>query len=335
MHGYGVNSYHLRMTSSRNDYSHCMLCPRSCGVDRLENKLGFCSQGSEIRLALASIHKGEEPPVTGKGGSGTMFFSGCTLRCSFCQNFQISQEGYGKIITPEEFAALCIELEKEGAENINLVTGTQFTPGIIEGLKIARARGLTIPSLWNTSGYETVETIEKLSEDIRVWLPDLKTLDSKLADNLFKAPDYPEAARASILKMTELTEPQFNDSGVLTSGVIVRHLVLPGMIENTQKVLAWFSENLSGRAILSLMTQYTPIPNFSLAQNEAQNIKQAQAAPQRYLEQSEYETVLHLLEDYGIEDGFYQELVQDSQWLPDFRKQNPFSSELAKTVWHC
>jgi len=258
--------------------------------------------------------------LVGTGGSGTIFISGCNLGCAFCQNYQISQgkngEGsLGTAVTAEEFAKICTALRDKGAENINIVTGSHAIPSIVEGLAAAKGAGVRIPVLWNSSAYETTEALELLKESVDIYLPDLKTMDSEIAGKFFKAPDYPRTASSAILKMLEMTDAK--------EKVIIRHLILPGFLESSRAVLRWFAENAAGRAQLSLMTQYTPIPN-----------RKKNPMPNRFLTEEEYETVLGWLEEYGIEDGFCQELVTGSEWLPDFRKQNPFSSELSVPVWH-
>lgn len=318
-------------------YAACSLCGRGCGADRSAGRTGFCGETDELRVAVASIHRGEEPPVTGLGGSGTVFVTGCTLRCSFCQNHQISRGGMGAPVSPSLFAELCLELEARGAENVNIVTGSHAVPAVARGLAEARARGLRIPALWNSSGYETVEAIDLAAGQIQAYLPDLKTLDAGTASRYFKAADYPQAAAAAILRMAELRPLAFAPARgplpegaseadrpqVLSSGVIVRHLVLPGLLEDTRAVLRWFSERLRGRALISVMTQYTPVRSSPDAD-----------LPERFVDEREFDAVLGMLEEFGIEDGFYQELVVGDDWLPDFERINPFSSELSVPVWH-
>ncbi|MCL1836374.1 MAG: radical SAM protein [Treponema sp.] len=299
-----------------NMYSTCRLCPRLCGADRIAGRNGRCGESAELRLAFAGLHMGEEPPLSGKGGSGTIFVSGCNLGCACCQNWQISGGGraegerLGRAVSAEEFAAICFALQDRGAENVNVVTGSHAIPAIARGLRAAKTGGLRIPALWNSSGYESVAALALLDGLVDTWLPDLKTLDSSLAARFFGTPDYPQAAQAAIRWMLA-NRPQ---------EVIVRHLILPGCLESTRSVLRWFAENAGG-APLSLMSQYTPMGKAS-------------AAPDRFVSRREYETVLGWLEEFGIEDGFCQELVVGSDWLPDFRRPNPFSSELSVPVWH-
>jgi putative pyruvate formate lyase activating enzyme len=221
----------------------------------------------------------------------------------------------GREVSSEEFAAICIALEEKGAENINIVTGSHAIPALAEGIDRAGERGLKIPVLWNTSAYETEEALEILSTRVDAWLPDLKTLDPVLASRYFNAGDYPERAKAAILKMLSLPHSLF----------IIRHLILPGHLESTREVLQWCAH----RAMVSIMTQFTPV-----------NVTGMPAPYTRYVNQEEYEQVLDWLGELGIEEGYCQEPIRDSGWLPDFGKRNPFSacgddsSELSSPVWH-
>ena len=320
-------------------YRNCLLCPRKCGVDREAGHTGYCGETSVLRLAFAGIHRGEEPPITGSGGSGTVFVTGCNLGCNFCQNYQISRCGVGKAVSTDEFVHICMLLEEECAENINIVTGSHAAPALALGIDAARKKGLSIPVLWNSSGYESLQSIDILKDHVDVYLPDLKTLDPEISDRFFSAPNYPEHAKLAIIKMIENRKIIFDDK--LTSGVMIRHLILPGFFENTRQVLSWFKENCTGnqisvvenRALLSLMTQYTPVN--SLDDTSGMNSKNAKLdIPSRYVSENEYHNVLSLLEEFAIDEGYCQELVTGSEWLPDFTKQNPFSSELSKPVWH-
>ena len=304
-------------------YEPCRLCPRLCAAQRESGAPGFCGEGDRMRLALASVHFGEEPPLVGNRGSGTIFFSGCTLRCAFCQNHQISQRGLGREVGTAEFAEICVALQAAGAANINLVTGTQFIPGIVEGIAAARTAGLALPVLWNGSGYERVEMVAALRGTVDVWLPDLKTLSRETARKYFAAPDYPEVATAAILAMAADCLLEYDAAGLLRRGLILRHLVLPGQLDDSRAVLKWFAAHLAGRALPSIMTQYTPIAALA-----------GRPAPKDGLGQAEYEQLVASIDELGLGEGFYQELVPGSDWLPDFCRANPFSSELSRTVWH-
>jgi putative pyruvate formate lyase activating enzyme len=288
-------------------------------VNRLEGQRGYCGETAALRLAFAGIHRGEEPPITGAGGSGTIFVSGCNLGCSFCQNYQISKTGIGWVVSQDEFAGICLALEEKGAENINIVTGSHAAPAIALGSKAARQNGLSIPVLWNSSGYDGMESLELLKDLVDVYLPDLKTLDREFAAKFFNTPNYGEHAAAAILKMMEYRELRLEKT--MLSGVMVRHLIIPGLLENTRKVLAWFAENCKGRALLSLMTQYTPVGAET-------------KIPGRCVSEGEYKAVLSMLDEFKIDDGFCQELVPSTDWLPDFTLPNPFSSGLSVPVWH-
>jgi len=262
---------------------------------------------------------GEEPPVTGKGGSGTVFISGCALRCVFCQNYQISQGAgdgtppLGRAVGSEEFTAITLALQDRGAENINLVTGSHFTPVLVSRIRAAKKAGLRLPVLWNSSAYETEESIASLDGVVDMFLPDLKTLDPGVAQKFFNCGDYPGYAVRAIKKMLELKP----------GNVIIRHLVLPGCPASTYAVLKWFRENAAGRAQLSLMTQFTPV-----------RMPRGLAAPDRFLNREEYEAALSALSGLGIEDGWYQEPGNSDDWLPDFNRPNPFPSALSAPVWH-
>ena len=326
-------------------YKSCILCPRNCAVDRLSGEVGFCGETAQLRIGAAVIHKGEEPPLVGQGGSGTIFVSGCNLGCSFCQNYQISQgnqvsqDSYnaenaesgingggrlGKAVSPDKFAKICIALSEKGAENINIVTGSHAIPGLMEGINKARKCGVSLPVLWNSSGYDSPEALELLSDYVDIFLPDLKTLDSQIAKNFFNAPDYPKAAEAAILKMIEIIERKTVHNP--KEKIIIRHLILPGYLDSTHSVLKWFAKNVKDRAMLSLMTQYTPVLRSPPPNRQ-------RPMPERFVSKEEYETVLYWLQELKIEEGFCQELVTGNDWLPDFNRSNPFPSELSVPVW--
>mgnify|MGYP003320045505 CR=1 FL=1 len=318
------------MNNSDALYSKCTQCPRKCNADRLAGKTGFCKEDAGLKIAFAGLHFGEEPLITVKGGSGTIFFTGCTLRCAFCQNYQISQDGMGRYVDSAEFTKICLDLQNAGAENINLVTGSHHIPKIAQFLKAARENGVSIPFCWNSSAYESVEMLELLKGLVTVWLPDLKTLSSPLSKDLFAAPDYPQVATAAIkwmiknnpLEIQEIDE----DHAKMHSGVIIRHLFLPGKFEETADVLQWLKENADGKACLSLMNQYTPIP---AKQGTISEFEDRLVSPQ------EDEDIQDLMEAFDFDYLFYQELSDDTSWLPDFRRPQPFSNKLATPIWHC
>ncbi len=313
-----------------DQYHRCVLCNRSCGVNRSEGSRGFCEEGSTLRVAWAGIHRGEEPVLCGPGGSGTIFFTGCTLKCFFCQNYQLSRDGMGREITIETFASLCLRLQDAGVENINLVTGTQWIPSIVEGLSRAKDSGLRIPVLWNSSGFENDLALSLLEPLIDVYLPDLKTLDADFSKELFGTPRYPETATKAILRMVETRPPRFEEDRMV-QGVIVRHLVLPGFLENTREVLKWFSRHLRYRAILSLMFQYTPLPAGVFPQAKVRASSSVEWG--RGISEAEYHSVLDYLEEFGIRDGFVQEYAPVENLLPDFSRPDAFPKNLATPLW--
>jgi putative pyruvate formate lyase activating enzyme len=236
-----------------------MLCPRNCRVDRRAGFTGLCGETGELRLAHAGLHFGEEPPLTGEGGSGTIFLTGCSMHCPFCQNHQISRSGVGRVVGEAEFLDICFTLKEAGAVNLNLVTPSHMAPTLADYLLTAGKAGIDLPVAWNSSGYESSDCIRRAAAFTDIWLPDLKTLDRETARRVYGAADYPESAAAAILAMAACGEPQLDGNGLMRRGLIVRHLALPGEIESSRKVLEWFTENLKDRAWLSLMTQYTPV----------------------------------------------------------------------------
>lgn len=321
-------------------YKHCAQCPRSCGVDRTAGQKGFCGEDNRLRAAVACLHFGEEPFVTVFGGSGTIFLTGCTLACAFCQNYQISQKGYGKEISKDAFVRICLDLQKAGAENINLVTPSHQIPLLAEYLTAARSLGLTIPICWNSSGYESVESLELLRGLVDIWLPDIKTLNAALSKKLFNAPDYPEAAKAALLWMAEASPLKIVEEKKdgetrekIMSGVIARHLFLPGRFEESADVLDWLKKNLDGRAVISLMSQYTPVPFKEDAEALQKRLGSLDAIQNRLVSRQEDADLQDLIEAYDFETLFYQELSDDTSWLPDFTRPEPFGNKLARVLW--
>ena len=328
----------------KNFYTNCLQCPRKCGVNRKE-ALGFCKEPSDIRIAVACLHFGEEPLITVHGGSGTIFLTGCNLRCAFCQNYQISQQGMGASVSKEEFAEICLRLEDAGAENINLVTGSHHIPALAEGLTEAKKRGLKIPICWNSSGYDSVESLKILEGLVTIWLPDLKTLSPELSKSLCAAEDYPEKAKEALkwmidhnpLKLTTVKKEidgKLVEKDKILQGVIVRHLFLPGKFFETADVLQWLKENADGKAIISLMSQYTPVPFKDSEENLAKRKKALSSIENRLVNENEDRDLRDLIEAYDFDYLFYQDLCADTEWLPDFEKKQPFSYKLAKPIWH-
>lgn len=280
----------------------CNLCPRKCNIDR-SKRVGFCQQSDQLKVALYSLHTYEEPCISGTNGSGTIFFSGCNLKCNYCQNYEISHLGKGENISVERLVEIFKELEKMGAHNINLVTPTHFIDRIIEALKIYTPN---IPVVYNSSGYESIESLNKLKEYIDIYLVDLKYADDKLAQRLSCAPDYFEVATNAILKMRE-NQPQdvFKDS-LMKKGVIIRHLVLPNNTQNSIDCLKWISKNLPTTKI-SLMSQYTPC--YKALESEEIN---------RPLKPIEYSRVLMFARKNNL-DGYMQGLQSvGASYTPKF-----------------
>ena len=245
-------------------YRNCRLCPRECKVDRRAGKTGFCGMTSEVMAARAALHFWEEPCISGTEGSGAVFFSGCTLRCVFCQNHEIAAGAVGKPVTEERLSRIFLELQKKGANNINLVTATQFLPTVIPALQHAKKMGLTIPIVYNTGGYEKVETLRLLEELVDIWLPDCKYRSAELAARYSRAADYPETVKTALAEMVRQTgAPLFDRRGMMKKGVIVRHLVLPGCVSDSKDVLEYLWDTFGNQIYVSIMSQYTPLPHVA------------------------------------------------------------------------
>ena len=239
----------------------CHLCPRNCGVDRLAGQKGFCGVDAGIMVARAALHMWEEPCISGKEGSGAVFFSGCSLGCVFCQNRTISKGQSGKVITVEHLAELFLELQGQKANNINLVTAGHFLPQVRDALILAKEQGLTIPVVYNSSGYEKAEMLRYLEGLVDIYLPDLKYLEADLAGKYSHAKDYPEVAMKALEEMVrQVRTPEFDERGMMKKGVIVRHLLLPGHVRNSKKVLEYLYGTYGDQIYISLMNQYTPMP---------------------------------------------------------------------------
>ncbi len=287
-------------------FSSCTLCPRRCKADRTAGRSGRCGESSEIRIARAARHDWEEPCISGVNGSGAIFFSGCPLGCVYCQNSEISVGGKGKTVSLSRLREIISTLESSGVHNINLVTASHFAPYIVEALKPKPK----IPVVWNSSGYETIETLKMLEGSVQIYLPDLKYSDNQLAEKYSDAPDYFETATKAILEMYRQTGPYFfDDNGILKSGVVIRHLILPNALENSFGVLEWIAENfLSGEVLLSLMSQY--VPNSSASRFPELN---------RGITEEEYDEVEQRLCELGIEDGYLQDLNSaEESYIPNF-----------------
>lgn len=275
----------------------CSLCPRMCGTDRAAGQKGFCGGGNLVRVARAALHYWEEPCISGESGSGTVFFSGCTMRCVFCQNKEISRGEAGKEITIERLAEIYLELAAKGANNINLVTPMHYAPQITAALDIARKNWLTLPIVWNTGGWERRESIAAVRDYADIWLSDFKYFDSSLGESLSKAPNYFSVAAAALDQMVKQTcEPVFDENDMMRRGVIVRHLMLPGHLDDTKNVLRFLYENYGDSIWISIMNQYTPMcsdPRFPELS--------------RTVSDEEYNEAIDFACELGIENAFVQE----------------------------
>ena len=280
------------------ELDRCNICPHNCNISRNAGKIGRCRATDKIKIALYSTHNFEEPCISGEKGSGTVFFSNCNLNCVYCQNYEISQMGKGKEITIEELSKILIKQQEKGVENINLVTPTSYVPQIIEAIKIAKKEGLNIPIVYNTNGYENIDTIKMLDGYIDIYLPDLKYAENELAKKYSKVDNYFEIATETIIEMIkQVGIPKFNERGLMKKGVMVRHLVLPNNIENSKKVLRWVVDNLSKEIYISVMAQY--FPTYKAKDFEEINTK---------LTKEEWREIEEYIEDLGIENGYIQEL---------------------------
>lgn len=287
----------------------CTLCPRNCKVNRMADKAGYCGQSASIYVARAALHMWEEPCISGGRGSGTVFFSGCNLRCVFCQNHEIAAGRAGKEIDIEYLAKIFLQLQKEGAANLNLVTGTHYVPQIIRSFGIAKEKGFRIPVLYNSSGYESVETLKLLEGAVDIYLPDFKYINSVTAKKYSNASDYPQITKMAIKEMVrQCKEAMFDDEGYMQRGVIVRHLILPGHVEESKQILAYLYGTYGNDIYYSIMNQYTPL-------------KHVEAYPEinRKITEAEYDEVVDFAIDLGIENGFIQEgETADESFIPQF-----------------
>ncbi len=287
----------------------CNICPRECNKDR-SVEIGFCGVSEEPKVARAFLHMWEEPCISGIKGSGTVFFSGCNLKCVYCQNYHISQNNFGKTISLERLKDIFSELIKQGAHNINLVNPSHYVKVITEVISELKASGeLAVPVVYNSNGYETVETLKALEGLIDVYLPDMKYANEDIAYKYSKAKDYPEVSKKAVLEMYRQTgSPVLNDEGIIQKGLIIRHLILPGHTRDSINVLNWIKENLPEGVFVSLMSQYTPY----YAAEKYPEIN-------RPITRREYEKVVNHLYKLGLEEGYVQERQSaDTQFIPDF-----------------
>lgn len=286
----------------------CMLCPRKCGADR-ETMPGFCSCKSEMKVAKVMLHKWEEPCISGKNGTGAVFFSGCPLKCVMCQNKDISRAETGKSMSQTELYDTFFSLDEMGAESISLITAGQFADKIIPSLKKAREDGLALPVVYNTSGYESVETLKMLEGLVDVYLPDFKYINKETAKRYSLAPDYPEVALAAIDEMTRQKPViSYSGSGIMTSGVIIRHLLLPGRVAESKEALKLLFDRYRYMVVFSLMSQYTPVLGLSDYPELCRRVTDA-----------EYDALVDFCADMGMDNAYTQELSSASEeFIPEF-----------------
>jgi len=277
--------------------SSCKVCPRKCGVNRLEGEKGFCRSSEEVMISSYNAHFGEEPPLVGNFGSGTIFFTNCNLKCVYCQNYPISQLGNGNKVTLQELAKIMLALQKRKCHNINLVTPTHFVPQILKSLKLAIKMGLCIPIVYNTNGYDSVNTLKLLDSVVDIYLPDARYADNEIAIKYSSAPDYFEIMKKALKEMyRQVGDLVIDKSGIAVSGLIVRHLVLPGGLSGTKKIMNFISEKISNHTHISLMSQYFPAykakddPAFS-----------------RKINRAEYKEAVLDFKNAGLINGWFQE----------------------------
>lgn len=291
---------------------NCNLCPRECGVDRAAGQLGVCGQTEELKVARAALHYWEEPCISGEEGSGAVFFSGCPLHCVFCQNENIANGTTGKKITVSRLSEIFLELQEKGANNINLVTPGHFVPQIIKALDRARADGLFLPVVYNTSSYENVDTIRMLEGYVDIYLPDFKYMDSRLSARYSHAPDYAKVAKAAVAEMVRQTGKasflQSDEDSLIKRGTIVRHLTLPGCMEDSKSVLKYLHETYGDTIYISIMNQFTPLSNL-----------EKYPELNRRITEEEYEELVDYAIEIGIQNGFIQEGdTAEESFIPAF-----------------
>lgn len=299
----------MRVEKMNDIMSHCLLCPRRCGVNRREGQRGRCGMTARIQAARAALHMWEEPCISGEEGSGTVFFSGCALGCVYCQNHEIAVGDAGKEISLDRLTEIFLELQEKKANNINLVTAGHFLPQVVYSLERAKTQGLTIPVVYNTGGYETVEAIRMLDGLIDIYLPDLKYMSPEIAKRYSEAPDYFSVASAALAEMVrQAGTPVFDARDMMKRGVIVRHLQLPGCLADSKKVIRYLYETYGDRIFISIMNQYTPLPHV-----------EAWPELNRKITEQEYDALVDYAIELGVENGFIQEGETASEsFIPAF-----------------
>ena len=302
--------------SFTDQLSKCECCPRKCGVNRLEGKTGFCRVGSGIRISHAGLHFGEEPPISGTRGSGTIFFSGCNLRCVFCQNYQISQEfqqGRDRTLTTDELASEMLQLQDEGAHNINFVSPSHMIFQMADAILAAKKKGLVVPVVYNSNGYDSIEALQQVRGLVDIYLPDIKYMENRPGKRFSAVDDYADIVPGVLREMLDQTgNLQINDDGIAVRGLLVRHLVMPGLLENSRRCLRFLAD-LSPDIHVSIMSQYSP-------QYKACNFPEIN----RPLTEDEYDEITDYALGLGLENAFIQELKSRDYYLPDFDRERPF-----------
>ncbi len=293
----------------KNVLESCTLCPRECKVDRTDNKLGFCKSSDKIKIAKAYLHQWEEPPISGTNGSGTVFFSHCNMGCVFCQNYEISSLHHGKYVTTKELSSIFLDLQNQKAHNINLVSPTHYIPQIKDALIIAKKNGLKIPVVYNCGGYESVEVLKMLDGLIDIYMPDMKYFDDKYATKYSNAPHYFEYAKKAIDEMfQQVGKNEFDNNGLMKKGLLIRHMMLPGLLFDSKKILDYLYSRFGDDIYISIMSQYTPMPNVINYPEINKTVSK------KY-----YNTLVNYAADIGIKNAYIQDgdSVGES-FIPDF-----------------
>ena len=291
------------------ELNSCTICPHNCKINRNNGQIGRCRSGDKVKIALASVHNYEEPCISDKNGSGTIFFSNCNLSCIYCQNYKISQLGKGYELSVEELANIMLKQQEKGVNNINLVTPTMYVYQIIEAIKIARKRGLKIPIIYNTNGYENVKTIQHLNGYVDIYLPDLKYYSNEISKKYSKIDNYFKYATEAIKEMyKQVGSPIFDENGIIKKGLIIRHLVLPNHLQNSKHILKWIKENMPEDTYVSVMAQY--FPTYKAKEDNLIN---------RKLNKKEYREIQEFLYTLNLENGYMQELGEhEEEYVPNF-----------------
>ena len=295
----------------QNILKKCTMCPHECKVNRYE-KVGRCKANENVKIALVSTHEFEEPPISGDKGSGTIFFSGCNLGCVYCQNYEISQGMYGKEVDIDRLADIMVEQQNRGVHNINLVTPTIYAYQIKSAIKLARKKGLNIPIVYNTSGYENIETLRELEGYIDIYLPDFKYFYNELSSKYSNVKDYADKVKEALLEMRRQVKDVFDENGIMQSGLIIRHMILPNNIDNTKNIIKWIKDNLGEDTIISIMAQYFPTHKAS-----------EYAEINRKISKEELQDVEDFLFELNMINGYIQELGDHEQeYVPNFNLDN-------------